>query len=187
MELTGWKEVDFLGPFGGSLKLEEQKEIRENGLKLLRRGLIVLEQLTGPLYYNSFFQKKFMNRSTKNIPLASSALKHLVWEADKFNNTANNVVVLDKLKEVGNPVQFLDREKVIDALQLTREDIVRAIKTERILRENPNFRPEEFSNNISALKAMQISDKANSYGKYFDETMQVAVSIQDELKRLLNN
>lgn len=78
MELTGWKEVDFLGPFGGSLKLEEQKEIRENGLKLLRRGLIVLEQLTGPLYYNSFFQKKFMNRSTKNIPLASSALKHLV-------------------------------------------------------------------------------------------------------------
>lgn len=81
----------------------------------------------------------------------------------------------------------MDREKVIDALQLTREDIVRAIKTERILRENPNFRPEEFSNNISALKAMQISDKANSYGKYFDETMQVAVSIQDELKRLLNN
>ncbi|NET45131.1 hypothetical protein [Okeania sp. SIO2B3] len=187
IELMGWKEVDFLGPFGGSRGLKEQKELRENGLKLLRIGPIFLQRLTGSLYYNSFFQDKFVNRSTKKIPLASSALRHLVLEADKFNNTAKNVVVLDKLKEAGNPVQFSDREKVIGAVKLTRKDIVRAIKTERILRENPNFRPEKFSDNISALKAMQISDKANSYGKYFDETMQVAVSIQDELKRLLNN
>ncbi|NEP80804.1 MAG: hypothetical protein F6K17_42900 [Okeania sp. SIO3C4] len=186
IELMGWKEVDFLGPFGGSLTLKEQKELREYGLKLLRTAPSFFERLIVLNYYNSFFQEKFKSRSTKNIPLASSALRHLVLEADKFNNTANNVVILDKLKEAGNPVQFFDREKVIDALKLTREDIVRAIKTERILRENPSFRPEEFSDNISALQAMQISDKANSYGKYFDEAMQVAVSIQDELKKLIN-
>lgn len=197
-ELMGWKEVCFLGPFGGSLKPQEQEKCREDNFRFLRRGPILVDLQKSLAYsiYHFFNHRAFCSdpgpsamtkRSTKNIPLASVALRHLILEADKFNNTANNVVVLDKLKAVGNPVQFSDREKVIDALQLTREDIIRAIKTERILRENPNFRPEQFSNNIAALKAMQIRDKANNYGKYFDETMQVAISIQNELKSLFAN
>ncbi|GGA19060.1 hypothetical protein [Okeania sp. KiyG1] len=110
IELMGWKEVKFLTPpirgfgsssgltFGTIFNIEQKSKLRANGLKLLRKGPSFLERLSGLNYYNSFLWTGFMNRSTKKIPLASSALRHLVLEADKFNNNVNNVIVLDKLK-----------------------------------------------------------------------------------------
>lgn len=175
-ELMGWEECLHSNPLLNLLVGNGKAKTMNKCLEHLR--------IENPRWDRVEYIDRIFSSST---PLASTALKHLVLEVDKFNNTVNNVFVLDRLREVGNPVAFSDREKIINALRLTREDLVRAIKTEKILRENPNFRPEKFSNNIAALEAMQISDRANSYGEYFDETMQIAVSVQDELKALLGS
>jgi hypothetical protein len=182
IKLTGWSEIKIKGWFGGFRPLQEQQDIRKEWLSVLRRG--------NPLgifvksFYETLGRIQKIDRTKSEVPLASPSLKHLILEVDKYNDTVNNVNVLDQLKDIGNPINFSDRLQMVDALRLTREDLVRAIKTERILRENPNFRPEKFADNIAAIRSLQISDQASSYGKYFDQIMQVAVGVQNELKTI---
>ncbi|MGA9383055.1 MAG: hypothetical protein WBV73_30200, partial [Phormidium sp.] len=94
----------------------------------------------------------------------------------------------DQIEAAGNPgVKLKDRERVIEALRLTREDIVRALKTEKILRENQEFinlNPDLFANNLKALTALQVDEQASEYGRILNEALQIGMSIQDEMKYL---
>ncbi|MBD3562318.1 hypothetical protein H6S82_26280 [Planktothrix sp. FACHB-1355] len=72
-------------------------------------------------------------------------------------------------------------------MKLTREDIIRALKTEKVLRENEQFikiNPELFANNLTALAALQVDEQASEYGRYLNEAFQIGLSIQDEMKKL---
>ena len=61
------------------------------------------------------------------------------------NEIILNINTLDQLQAVGNPVQLNEREKVLESLRINREILVRALKTDKILRENPDFRPDQFN------------------------------------------
>ena len=66
----------------------------------------------------------------------SRLLKNIFKEVAKFNAVVENLEILEKLKKAGNKVDVSDRDKVIKALELMKEDLIRALKTEKILREN---------------------------------------------------
>ncbi|MDW8453227.1 MAG: hypothetical protein RML39_07205 [Oscillatoriaceae cyanobacterium SKYGB_i_bin93] len=69
---------------------------------------------------------------------------------------------------------------------MTRSDLVRALKTERILRKNKDFiarNPEIFANNLAVLTTLQVSDRASEQGRLLNEALQVAISTQEEMKR----
>lgn len=118
----------------------------------------------------------------------NSSLINLLEDVDRFNITIKGIDISDQLESAGNPkVRIKDRERVIQALKLTREDIIRALKTERILRENERFikiNPELFANNLTALAALQADEKASQYGRILNEAFQIGLSIQDEMKQL---
>lgn len=84
-------------------------------------------------------------------------LGKLILEVIAYNNIIYGIDINDRIEEAGNPdVQLQEREKVLAALQLTREDLVRALRTERILRENAKFmrmNPHLFTSNLTALTA----------------------------------
>ena len=86
-----------------------------------------------------------------------SPLKGLLSDVKKFNALIESIHIKDQLEEAGNySVKLNDREKVIEALKLTREDLCRALKTERILRANKKFMSSNkalFENNLIALRA----------------------------------
>jgi len=92
-----------------------------------------------------------------------------------------------QLEEAGNlSVKLKDRERIIEALKLTREDLCRALRTERILRENKKFidhNPALFENNLIALTTLQVDDQASEQGRLLDEALQIALSTQEELRR----
>ena len=115
----------------------------------------------------------------------------LLEDVDRYNVTIKGIDINDQLEAAGNPkVRIKDRERVIQALKLTREDIVRALKTARILRENEKFikiNPELFANNLTALAALQVDEKASQYGRILNEAFQIGLSIQDEIKQLQKN
>jgi hypothetical protein len=100
------------------------------------------------------------------------------------------VNINDQLEEAGNPgVGLSDREKVIQALSVMKSDLERALKTERILRENKKFiakHPQLFTTNLTALTALQLSDKASEYGRVLDQALQIAVGVQEEMRKLQN-
>lgn len=105
-----------------------------------------------------------------------------------YNKLIKAIDINDQLEDAGNTSLGLsERHKVIEALQFTRNDLIRALKTERILRENKEFiasNPHMFTTNLTTLPNFQVSEQASEYGRILDETLKVAVDIQDELKKL---
>jgi hypothetical protein len=82
-----------------------------------------------------------------------------------------------------------DRQKVIEALTLTKEDLVRALKAERVLRENKNFlvgNPELLTTNLRTLQTLQVNDRASEYGRLLNEALQIAAGVQQEMTKLHN-
>ncbi len=117
--------------------------------------------------------------------------KHLVNlfdDVDRYNGIIRAIEINDQIEDAGNAfVKIGDRSKVIQALKLIREDLVRALKTERILRENKKFvatNSELFANNLTTLNALQISDPASEQGRLLNEALHLAVGVQAEMKKL---
>ncbi|TAG72725.1 MAG: hypothetical protein EAZ23_13200 [Oscillatoriales cyanobacterium] len=105
-------------------------------------------------------------------------LIHLFDDVDRYNGIIKAIEINDRIEDAGNPnVKIGDRAKVIKALQLIREDLVRALKTERILRENKKFVEK-------TLNALQISDRSSQPGRLLNEALQLAVGVQAEIKKL---
>ena len=102
----------------------------------------------------------------------------LFAEADKCNKAISDIDVFDQLKDAGNPIKLASREAAIAALRMIRNDIVRALKTERILRENPDFHPDHFDIDLNAFQSIQMRDLAQEYAHVFDATMEIALSVQ---------
>ncbi|MCP6761106.1 MAG: hypothetical protein NHB32_20705 [Fischerella sp. CENA71] len=114
----------------------------------------------------------------------------LLMDVDKYNSVIKAIDINDQIEAVGNVgVTIKERSKVIEALQLTKADLIRALKTERILRENRNFiisNSELFMNNLAALTAMQVPEQASEHGRLLNEALQIALDVQHEMKRLQN-
>ena len=113
--------------------------------------------------------------------------RHLIDGVNQHNKIIHNLDVLDQLESVGNPVKLSEREKVLEALKINRQNLVRALETGRILRENPKFRPEKFNINLSELRALSATEKATEYGRFLDEILQIGVNIQSEIRKLETN
>ena len=110
-----------------------------------------------------------------------------IKEVVHHNEIILNINTLDQLQAVGNPVQLNEREKVLESLRINREILVRALKTDKILRENPDFRPDQFNIvDLSGLRALQATEKATEYGRFLDEALQIGVSVQTEMRKLEN-
>lgn len=120
----------------------------------------------------------------------TNSLEILLNDVDRYNAVIKAIDINDQIEAAGNPgVVIREREKVIAALKLTRNDLIRALKTERILRENQNFilrNTELFTNNLATLTAMQVTEEATEHGRLLNEALQIALDVQLEMKRLQN-
>jgi hypothetical protein len=115
-------------------------------------------------------------------------LVRMFEDVKRFNSVIKAIDLNDQIEAVGNPgVRLKNREKVIHALKLAREDIIRALRTERILRENEKFiklNHELFETNIAALTALQANDQASEYGQLLNEALQIVVDVREEMRKL---
>ncbi len=115
------------------------------------------------------------------------SLNTLLHEVDRFNAVVKAININDRIEEAGNQVTIKERKRVIEALKYTRADLVRALKTERILRENNNFivnNSELLANNLATLTQMQVSEQASEHGRLLNEALEIALDVQQEMKRL---
>lgn len=115
----------------------------------------------------------------------------IIEDVERYNAVIQSIDINDQIEAAGNPgVRLQQRERVIQALQLTREDLIRALKTEKILRENEHFiklNSELFANNLNALAALQVGEKASEYGRLLNEAFEIGMSIKDEMRQLQKN
>lgn len=118
----------------------------------------------------------------------TNCLRILLNDVKRYNNVINAININDQIEAAGNlEVGIKQRKKVIEALNLTKLDLVRALKTERILRENKNFilsNSELFANNLATLTSMQVTEQATEHGRLLNEALQIALDVQYEMSRL---
>ncbi|MEH1890880.1 MAG: hypothetical protein V7K92_16015 [Nostoc sp.] len=118
----------------------------------------------------------------------TNSLQILLNDVERYNTVIRAIDINDQIEEAGNPeVLIKERENVLAALNLTKADLVRALKTERILRENKSFilsNTELFVNNLATLTAMQVNEQATEHGRLLNEALQIALDVQHEMKRL---
>ena len=118
-------------------------------------------------------------------------LSVLLEEVDKYHAVIKATDRNDQQATAENTESIInDREKVIAALQLVREDLVQALKTERVLRDNKKLLAENqqdlFANNVETLRAMslQFADKTNEYSEIQNQLLQIATDVQAHIRKL---
>ncbi len=121
----------------------------------------------------------------KNCP---HALTILLDEVEKYHQVVQAIDIHDQLTNSGNTQgNISDREQVISALQLIREDLVRALKSERILRDNKKLlanNQDLVVNNLANLQTLQVSSQASEYAQLLNQSLQIALDVQAELRKL---
>lgn len=146
-------------------------------------SLITIHAIAAVGLLVSDIRKIYLSRKHRN-------LVRLFEEVKRFNSVIKAIEINDQIEAVGNPgVRLRNREQVIHALKLAREDIIRALKTERILRENESFiklNADLLDNNLVALTALQVSDQASEHGRLLNEALQIVVDVQQEMRKLHN-
>ncbi len=130
---------------------------------------------------NRQWKRSKSTHSKNEIP---RVIIRLFAEVDKCNKSIRDIDIFDQLQDAGNPIKLESREAAIAALRMTRNDIVRALKTERILREHPEFHPDRFDIDLNAFEAIQMNDRAKEYGRIFDTTLQIAIDVQKAMAEL---
>ncbi|MEG3848947.1 hypothetical protein QT971_17130 [Microcoleus sp. herbarium19] len=120
-------------------------------------------------------------------------LAGLLDEVEKYHEVIKALDIIDRLTAAGNlQANLINRGDAIEALKITRESLVCALKTERILRENQQFigrRYELFANiesNLAALMALDVSDRATEYGQLLNEALEIGMSVHKEVRKLQN-
>ncbi|MBH8567191.1 hypothetical protein I8748_34440 [Nostoc sp. CENA67] len=116
------------------------------------------------------------------------ALTILLDEVDKYHHVIKAIDINDQLAISTNSQNSInEREQIIAALQLIRENLVLALKSERILRDNKQLlanNQELFVNNLASLQALQASSQASEYSQLLNQSLQIALDVQAEIKKL---
>ncbi|HIK05779.1 MAG TPA: hypothetical protein IGS40_13885 [Trichormus sp. M33_DOE_039] len=80
-----------------------------------------------------------------------------------------------------------DRDKVITALQLLRQDLVRAVKSDRLLRDNKRLLADHQDlsvNNITSIQTLQANSQASEYTLLLNQVLQIALDVQAQVRKL---
>src|SRR5205823_2356589 len=112
----------------------------------------------------------------------------LYQEVERFNKLIRAIHVADEIEAVGvNGAKMEDRATVLKGMAIARNDLIRALKLERIMRENADVANGEFqifNVDLTHLAAMQVEDAATQQGKLLNEAFQIARTVQDEVRKL---
>ncbi|MDY6802452.1 MAG: hypothetical protein SXA11_01405 [Cyanobacteriota bacterium] len=122
------------------------------------------------------------------VSARNKKLTKLFDATDKYNTIVKALAIQDEIEGVGSSnLKSKNRERVIEALELIREDLVRALTIERILRKHKRFisaNTKLFASHLNDVTELLINDEANEHGRLLNEALEIAVTVRDEMKRL---
>ena len=112
-------------------------------------------------------------------------LLQLLTEIDRFHQVLAAVDTLANLAAIAPAsVQVTPRAAILAALQLTRDNLVAGLMTEKILRDRRGRRAHQtdllayIEQNLATLSALAIHDQARDYGQLINDALQIGISVQ---------
>jgi len=117
-------------------------------------------------------------------------LVHLLDEVDKYNEVIQAVDVFDRLEAIGKlQATLINRDQLLEALNIARNSLVCGLMTEKILRENRNLlarRYDLFANietNLATLRTLEVNNQANEYAALLNEALKIGMSVYQEVEK----
>lgn len=114
----------------------------------------------------------------------------LLDEVDRHNEVVNALQIMEELGSVpSSGLKLPNREEVFAALQATRESLICALMTEKILRKHKRFmlrRQELFSSietNLATLRSLQVNNQAEEYGQLLNEALTIGLTVHQEMQK----
>jgi uncharacterized membrane protein YccC len=122
------------------------------------------------------------------------SLMRLLDEVDRYADMLSAIAVLDRL-ETANIERNLNsalqnRSEILEAIHLTRDNLVAGLTTERILRENRGLLARQqdllasIETNLSLVRSLEVKHQADEYGQFLNEALQIGISVHQEVQRL---
>lgn len=118
------------------------------------------------------------------------SLVHLLDEVDRHNDIVQAVCVMDELEAVqATGLKLPNRAEVITALIATRDSLIAALMTERVLRRHQQLiqrRQELFGSietNLATLKTLNVNNQATEYQQFLQEALEIGLAVQQEMLR----
>ncbi|MGD1907043.1 MAG: hypothetical protein ACFB0C_13745 [Leptolyngbyaceae cyanobacterium] len=115
-------------------------------------------------------------------------LARLLDEVDRHNDIIQAVQVMDELGTVPTANLGLpNRDEVIQALEATRDSLISALMTEKILRRHRALiqrRQTLFSTietNLATLQTLHLNNQATEYQQFLQEALEIGLAVQREI------
>jgi hypothetical protein len=156
------------------------------GLSLLRRSnaggirvLIISAVMTivGVIVWNIYMRMQL--RRLKRLMI-------LLDEVDHFNEIIATLMVLGQMGED----TIANQQSLLTALELTRENLVTALVTERLLRENQRLFDRQatflshLETNLVTLKTLEMNQQAQGYRRVLHEALTINLTVQREMEQV---
>lgn len=117
-----------------------------------------------------------------------TTLAHLLEEVDRHNDIIQALQVMDELAAVqAKPPRIPHRTEVMIALQTTRDSLISALMTEKILRRHQALikrRHELFrtiETNLATLQTLHIEHQASEYQQFLQEALEIGIAVRQQI------
>ncbi|EAW36559.1 hypothetical protein [Lyngbya sp. PCC 8106] len=122
------------------------------------------------------------------ISVRNPDLLHIFDQIDRYNAIVQSLILHEDLEKAGNlDVKIYQREQVLAALNFLRADLVRALKTEKIIRRNKQFianNQDLIETDLSTIITAFNFDETTEPGRLLNESLQLATEVHQKLKQL---
>jgi hypothetical protein len=116
-------------------------------------------------------------------------LARLLDECDRHNDIIQALLVMAELEAVQTTAAEVGQQsEMLVALQATRDSLVSALMTDKILRRHRALmqrRQELFTTietNLATLQALQVNHQASEYRQFLQEAVNIGLAVQQEMR-----
>ncbi len=161
------------------------------GLSLLRQSnaggmrvfWVALGVTIGVMLARQIYMRWQLKRCRRLLPLLDAV--------DQFNAVVQTLVIMEGFGNGQNLAQSpTDQRSITTALELTRENLVAALVTERLLRENQSLLDRQtaflnhFATNFTTLQTLEVQQQAQAYQEVIHEALMINATVQQEMTKL---
>lgn len=161
------------------------KETREGGVGC--GGLLISVVLF--FFLTNSCERWDESRKAQSYVNSAIEFHSMVHDINRLNKTLSNIHVIDRLAHAGNKVKIEARSDVVASIRMTRENLMTAMKTIRIFKENPEFKQSVLAQTTitSSKHATELARRAGDLADVLNSAFEIDRRTTDKMKELLGD
>lgn len=116
-----------------------------------------------------------------------STLRALIDDINSYNQAARTLNDQIKITNLSEQSNRINQQRKIQVFQKVKQQLITALKTERIIRENPNFDPDAVASNIVPVSAISLNQTASSYSQELADAIAIGIKVEKEITNRSQN